>query len=450
LASWININRGPYVIPPEQSKEIPFFVEVPENASPGGHFAAALIGTEPPETDNKLIVRTSQIVTSLFFARIEGDIIEEAVIREFSVVKSFVEEPEVDFSLRFENKGNVHLIPRGVINITNMWGKERGVIPINQKTLFGNVLPDSIRDFKFSWKGEKSITEIGRYKAEVTLAYGKDGIKNISAVTYFWVIPVKGTLVTLAFVIGFLLFITWAIKLYIRRMLALAGVNTDTMNNAGTAHTIVDEDDIRLSSYKKVSAPIRKGALDLRMRLSGVREIFEFIKTIFKFIRNYKIFFSAVTILVVGFVAVVLYISDVSTDQKGYEVTIDRVDGSTTVNSEEVIKEQLQGDASTILNPNQHFELFLYNESGEVGVAANAAILLEETGYVVTALETNLDTSREKTVIVYDTNMFDEASALSVMFGNALLSSSGNVTGASSTDSVSPKIKVFFGSDQLE
>jgi hypothetical protein len=346
LAEWIEVTPGPYLIPPEQSRDIPFFIEVPENAPPGGHFAAVLIGTQPPQTHDRLALQTSQAVTSLFFMRVEGDILESGDIREFSVEGKFSERPVADFILRFENKGNVHLQPKGDIIITNMWGKERGVIPINHKSHFGNVLPSSIRAFNFSWRGEASITEIGRYKAIVTLAYGEDGIKNTYATTYFWVIPFKGTLITLGIVIAFMLFLIWAIRAYVRRMLLLAGVaqidtREESAKNVGTDKTVPIEKhsrvrDLRLISYRHVTAPLKWGALDLRLRLREVNEFVDVLKTVANFIANYRIFFSSILVLVIGFVVAVLFIADASLKERSYEVIIEENGVPTTVTSEEI------------------------------------------------------------------------------------------------------------------
>ncbi len=334
IGEWISLQQGPYVIPPEQTVQIPFSIEVPADAAPGGHFAAILINTQPPEGDaGPVAVLTTQTVTALIFARIEGDIIENAAIREFSVIDSFVEKPEAEFSLRFENKGNVHLQPRGDIIITNMWGTKRGEIPINQQTHYGNVLPKSIRDFRFTWSGESSLTDIGRYKAEATLVYGEDAIQNTTAITYFWVIPVKATLITLGSLALFIYLVTWMIRLYVRRMLALAGVDVHTMEHVGTVHTLEDEHDVRLASYSVVSAPLRDGAHDLRERLSGVTEFIDMLKTLGGFVRTYKVFFFSMFILIAGFVGIVLYISDASEANRAYEVRIKEGDSERIIHS---------------------------------------------------------------------------------------------------------------------
>ena len=47
LRQWIEIQNGPYEIKPFSSVEIPFNIDIPENAEPGGHYAAILVGTEP-------------------------------------------------------------------------------------------------------------------------------------------------------------------------------------------------------------------------------------------------------------------------------------------------------------------------------------------------------------------------------------------------------------------
>ncbi len=321
IGEWIYLESRSYVIPPEQTVQIPFSIQIPQDAQPGGHFAAILISTQRGEgADAPVALFTTQTVTSLIFARIEGDIIENASIREFSVIDGFVEKPEAEFSLRFENKGNVHLQPRGDIIITNMWGTNRGQIPINQQTHYGNVLPQSIRDFRFTWSGESSLTDIGRYKAEATLVYGSDEIRNTTAITYFWVIPIRATLITLGVIALFIYLVSWMIRLYVRRMLALAGVDVRTVKYADEQQD--DEHDVRLASYKTVSAPLRSGARDLKERLRGVTEFIDMIRTIGGFILTYKIFFISMLILIAGFVGIVLYISDASDTDRAYEVRI--------------------------------------------------------------------------------------------------------------------------------
>ena len=336
LAEWIEIGNGPYVIPPEQTIDISFFVEVPKDAPPGGHFAAILVSTEPPKISGDMIaLKTSQAITSLFFMRVEGDVVEKGDVREFSVLDRSLELPEAQFSLRFENRGNVLLQPRGAILITNMWGKERGVIPINSQTHFGNVLPKSIRNFNFTWKGEKSLTEIGRYRAEVSLAFGEQGSQSTNAVAYFWIIPIRATLLTL-FAIGlFVAAVTWMVRRYVRNMLILAGVDVD----AERIRVREERDIARTTSRtarQTATLPLEVGAKELQKRLTSRSALFEVPGAIGEFIWQYKVFFGSVLFLIASFIAIVLYVNDASEGTKDYEVTITEGGTPRTLTDDEV------------------------------------------------------------------------------------------------------------------
>jgi hypothetical protein len=241
---------------------------VPAEAEPGGHYAAVLIGTQPStgSTTAGTQVNIASYVSSLLFAKIKGDIIENGRIREFSTSRALYQSGNADFTLRFENTGNTHVQPQGNIIIYNMWGRERGTVSINQdEGNFGNVLPGGVRRFQFSWVGDNPF-DIGRYSAVVTLAYGQDGKKNVSATTYFWVIPVVPVASAAVGVIAAVLLIAWLIRRYIRRALALEqqrlGINdlptvsADTDTGAGYSLGLLTE-------------PLREGVIDLRTLANG-------------------------------------------------------------------------------------------------------------------------------------------------------------------------------------
>jgi hypothetical protein len=222
LAGWIEIERGPIVVEPEKSQEIKMTIRIPPDASPGGHYAALLVGTQPSLAQEEgTRIGIASFISSLVFLRVSGEVVEDGDIIEFSTDKSFYEKPEAAFTLRFKNKGNVHLQPRGLITIYNMWGRERGRIVLNESGGFGNVLPQSVRKFSFVWKGEENIFEAGRYKALAALQFGKEAKQNVSAITYFWIIPVF-PLAGIAGGTAVLIFIIiWGIRAYIRRALRL-------------------------------------------------------------------------------------------------------------------------------------------------------------------------------------------------------------------------------------
>lgn len=322
LGHWIEITSEPVAVPAGTSREVPFTVRIPENAPPGGHYAAVLVGTMPGDVVFEGSgVKVSGFVSSLLFVRIKGDIEEKGRIREFRSVASLYQSPKADFVLRFENVGTTHLRPQGDITLYNMWGKERGKVQLTQKSGFGNVLPDSVRRFAFSWEGEQSILDIGRYSAVVTLAYGDDQKQNTSATAYFWVVPVVPVSITLGSLLGFIILVAWLIRRYIRRALSIERER----------HGIVAEP-VALRSYSLDTfvEPLREGAIDLRSvgkrptsashHVPAVSESHEQL-TLFGFFQKYSLFFFFLAVLVAGACGLWMYFDTVLVPEREYEIT---------------------------------------------------------------------------------------------------------------------------------
>jgi hypothetical protein len=122
LGSWIDISPEPIVVKKGMSREVPFTVRIPEHAEPGGHYAAILVGTQPPtDRADGPVVKVSSYVSSLLLVRVKGEIVEKGRIREFISSKTWYDAADVHLSLRFENMGNAHVRPQGEVTIYNMW-----------------------------------------------------------------------------------------------------------------------------------------------------------------------------------------------------------------------------------------------------------------------------------------------------------------------------------------
>ncbi len=343
LAEWFQISHEPFTIPREQTLEIPFTINVPDNAAPGGHYSAIMVGTKPPqENTGQTKVQTSQVVTSLVFARVAGDVIESGSIREFRTTGTFLNNPEATFELRFENKGNVYIQPQGEIKITNMWGQERGIIPINQNSHYGKVphktqFSDGIRKFTFTWKGEWSVSDIGRYTAVATLAYGSDSRQFATAKTNFWVIPLKMLLIIISLLIGFFLLISWLVRLYIRKMLNLAGIDVEdykVMKQSGQKMSTRYANNRDL----KIHAPVKAEILDLKTRLETSKGNFDYIKIGLQFCYQNKHFFLGLALVIILVSIAVWYVKNANTEQRPFEVVYVNSDNNDiTVSSKEII-----------------------------------------------------------------------------------------------------------------
>ena len=442
LAEWISISSEGIVVPKQQTVAIPFSVTVPSDAAPGGHYAAILVGTKPPVAEaGHAQVQTAQFVTSLFFAKVAGDVLESGSIREFRTEEMLLPKPAATFELRFENTGNVHLQPQGDITIYNMWGEDRGVIPINHQTHFGNVLPQSIRKFVFSWEGEAALFDIGRYKAIATLGYGDEQKNFVTSTTYFWIIPFKQILIFGVVFFGVVWFFSFAVKLYVRRMLTLAGVTPHQQTHYRTPEA---PKQVKTKFLTRAIAPLRNVFSEFTLRLKQATTVSDVVRIIgFALYRSW--IFVLVLVVVVGIVVSLLgYWHSVKTTARPFQVTIENPDVAITLSSEEILYQTLKTKSALIpatrVPELENIRVTITNVSGIPGKAAALRLSLEAAGYTVSTIDSDTKRSEQRTSIVYNPDQSEVALALSKRLGGALLSA--DITTELTT------VKIFVANDQ--
>jgi hypothetical protein len=187
LAQWISVDPSPITIPAGGRANVQFSINIPEgdDATPGGHYGAIMMSTSPGEDIQRGVGVSSQ-VASILLVRISGEVREVGGVAEFSFKDPQVwyNHLPIDFILRFENNGNVHLRPTGNLIVTNWYGRRVANIKVNED--FKSVLPMSIRRYEFGWRKqadrdmerlsplEKEFYNfaIGKYKVELLLNYG--------------------------------------------------------------------------------------------------------------------------------------------------------------------------------------------------------------------------------------------------------------------------------------
>lgn len=433
LARWLSI-EGEITIEPEKTFELPFKINVPTEASPGGHYAALMISTKPADSTNaNSQVQTSQIITSLIFLRVTGDITESSSIRSFRTVNYFLSKPETRFELRVENKGNVHLQPQGEIKINNMWGRERGVIPINQQTLLGNVLPASVRKFSFEWTSAWSISDIGRYTAVATLAYGADERQFVSANTAFWIIPWKILLLIFIVVGGLIAIITWAIKLYVRHVLAMAGVTASDLKRPASTTVKLEKKLTKTINVKDMTAPIGVSILDLRSKLKRAQGPWtDKLMVYVDFVKTFWKFFAGVGAILLLSGLIIWFINGALNPDRSYEVT-DPISGEVISSSEEAQTPAMDNALG--------LPITLVNRTSDTNIINKVADKAIAAGFVIAATSTEEGAPEEKTVIVYNPEVSPQALLLSRTLNNALLSA------FTTTGTSTEKIVVYVGKD---
>lgn len=234
LGTWMSTEISSITLVPGQQKIIPFKINIPANAEPGGHFAVIFWGTTPPAGGGSGVSVGAQTGT-LVLLSVNGDVKEEAGLLNFNTVGKifFYNTLPVSFEYRFRNDGGDRVKPQGKITIRNTVFFPTDYL--NANPVEGNVLPNSTRKINVDWQKYKHPEDyeapkgafskfwsdvkyqwknfaVGLYSAKLSLTYGTEG-HSAKKTTFFFVFPWQLVLVMLlVFIIVF-----WGGKKLIRR-----------------------------------------------------------------------------------------------------------------------------------------------------------------------------------------------------------------------------------------
>lgn len=195
-----------------QRESIEVIVNVPKDASPGGHYGVVRFTGAPPEIADTGVSLSASVGT-LVLVNVSGNVSQSAKVIELFTSKngkrgSLFEYGPLSVTTRVQNTGNTHFQPKGTLQVTNMFGKNVLVEQFNQDNR--NVLPGSIRKF------EQNINKkwlFGRYTVKADVVYGTDS-QITSASKTFWVIPYK-LIIIFILAIALLVFIIKRYNTYI-------------------------------------------------------------------------------------------------------------------------------------------------------------------------------------------------------------------------------------------
>ena len=222
LASWITASKSVF-LPPGVSKKVELQIAIPQNTAPGGYFAAAFWGATPSEKTTQEVAIGTKIGT-LILLRVNGAVKEEAQILAFDTLNGqhFFTALPVGMFYRFQNGGGDRALPKGDVIMRNFFGIKAD--SVNANVVAGNVLPGQIRRFEVVWSKQNQNLEVkapsgffnqvkyewhnfalGRFSANLDIAYGASNNIALKAKTAFWVIPWQ--LLIIILIVAFLVFL---------------------------------------------------------------------------------------------------------------------------------------------------------------------------------------------------------------------------------------------------
>lgn len=191
LKDYLDIPTGGILIKQGQRVRIPVTVAIPADASPGGLYGSALVETLtlPAETDSTVAAAAkSPLITrigTLFFVTVEGALSRDAELVDFSTPgnKTLYSGGPIVMNVLHENRGNVHVVPYGEVEIFNYAGDSVQFIELDPWF----VMPESLRNRELTWDRQWLL---GRYTAVARINRGYDNIVD-EREFQFWVIPWK-------------------------------------------------------------------------------------------------------------------------------------------------------------------------------------------------------------------------------------------------------------------
>jgi hypothetical protein len=183
LKRWVTTEPSEFTLEPKEQKFVDFTISVPENAEPGGKYGSILATITGVVSGDITGTAIAQKVGSLVLLTLSGQVKEDLLVKEFSA-PNFSEYGPIEFTMRFENKGSVHVKPKGFITILDWRGKKLVDLEFPQQ----NVIPGAIRKITTEWNKKWLL---GRYTATLVGSYGASNTPIESQVITFWVFPWK-------------------------------------------------------------------------------------------------------------------------------------------------------------------------------------------------------------------------------------------------------------------
>lgn len=180
LASWLRFDTDTLLLAPGESKSILVTVDNRSSLQPGGHYAAVVATVSGLEKPYGNAVSVNQQLLSLLFLTKTGGERYDLKLDQLSHNGNWLHLPR-KVKIRFQNPGNVHVIPRGLVQLKSPNGTVLAQGVINSESAL--VLPESYREMYVELKStQRAFPFPGMYQLAVQYRY--EGLDGFATKTY--------------------------------------------------------------------------------------------------------------------------------------------------------------------------------------------------------------------------------------------------------------------------
>lgn len=218
ITSWIEVTRGRIEILPGDKKEIPVTFRINPLAKPGEYHA--FIGFVPAKNrdiaeDIAMKGEADGVVVKITVADQRADSMK---IAGFLVDRFITDDDKKKISIVVENLGDIPSAPSGEVIFYDSRGSEIGSVQVNSEAKV--IEPGET----VTLTSEVPIDDkLGRFKANVSLQYGKNMGASLHDTTFFYMMPIH-LLVT---IFGGILIVVILVTLLLRRTFSRDNYNDE-------------------------------------------------------------------------------------------------------------------------------------------------------------------------------------------------------------------------------
>lgn len=211
LANWASLDQNLLVLQPQESKTVTVRINDDSSLLAGGHYGAlvATTGGSQVLTGGEKVVLQQSVSGLLFLTKTGG----EAYGLRLSELRSSdsLTGDMATVSLRFQNTGNVHVVPRGIVQVFDPLGKLVSQGPINVNSDL--ILPQTSRVEAAVMQSVSARRIPGRYRLSVQYRRDGDDAVSTSSIRFYYVQPYAiVTAVGLVLLVGALLIRLWFVR----------------------------------------------------------------------------------------------------------------------------------------------------------------------------------------------------------------------------------------------
>lgn len=186
LASWMQPETNELTLQPGETRSVKVRIENRENLSPGGHYGALVFKHTASAQTLVPNVALNQMFSSLVFVKKTGGASYDLALtalghRDHWFVFDRTVVP------RFQNPGNVHVVPRGEVRVTDPLGRlvYRGVL--NEGSAV--ILPETFREYPFKLFSVERTFVPGWYSFDFSYRYDGQEEKELWSKRFFSIPP---------------------------------------------------------------------------------------------------------------------------------------------------------------------------------------------------------------------------------------------------------------------